>query len=1117
MAPLRWVCGAVPHPSEIPTQLGAYTLIEPLGQGAQATVWLAHDSNGREYAIKVKRSGDPVMDRSFLREFESMRLLRVPGVVMVHDAGIEGDLLWFAMDRVQGRPFHEALLEEPYLPDRVDRTVALGCELLYTLARLHEAGFVHRDIKPPNVLVDQTGGVHLLDFGIGQYFDRTGNLAREEAIVGTLPFMAPEQLGNVPTDEKADLFAVGLMLYESISGPREPPPHPLGWVTRICLERLPSLATQARAVPLALSHLIDQLLAVDPADRPSARQAARMMDRIAAGKGTAEQPQPAFIDPGRWWKKLESCLEPDGVHVQILEGESGSGRARIAEQLHRSALLDHVWTLHLHCRTDEVGGPLIELLGRLSTAFDEEGLSELLGDDGAILRAQWPQLALPVHKDGSERPTTVEAGDVTGAIVRVLGRLSERLPLLLIIHGLERVDPLTAQWIVAISSTAGDRLGLLLIVDPRWHGRHSRHITRKLQRRQSVTRVTVPRLSARLARRIATSLCPEAPPPPLQGGLSPTLAVEAGLKALARWRGDPWHEVQPTWWPLAVRATPVPTSVYRALVGQSATPPLVRQSPSGFTLQTQSAMRSARARLSNLPRSAQLIAERWAKTMPTGTGAQDLAALWLLAGYPDRSRACAALAAIECVRLGQFVEARRWILLHDAHPESNIRPSSFAFVQARAEVALRTETTQNPALIDAALEVAATPAQECQVDRLRTEAAIRQGQTRSALVGALALASRASVSHPATAARARLQSARCRLSLGQLTEAVKELQRAEEMAAQANDPILEVQLTDWRAELALASNDHMWCQAQCQRTLRLAAETGYTLGTGLAAHRLGKLLRQLGRRRRAERLARAARDAFGRIGDMALASATDLSLTTLMVERGELVFAGALLDQTIRQIRVLRLDALLPTAMRVALQLATSRIDVNAARMALDTLHNLPHSDPESSAAEVRWWRTRGEADRAIAVVGPESGYAGVLWRTERARAMLAAGDHDACATEAAEVRADAEAAGYGELTAHASLLLGATGHLDPTSWRDELARATTSLSVEVTLGALELEARRLESNGDPRARTYWQTLRVRALELGYRPGVEEADGWLLRSDPDPLSSPPNTHEPPAR
>ncbi|MBT3223024.1 MAG: serine/threonine protein kinase, partial [Proteobacteria bacterium] len=220
-------------------KIGPYTLIEKLGAGASATVYLARDEEDRSWAVKVRRRGVRSMDRRFLREFETMRLLRVPGVVRVHEAGIDDDLLWFSMDLVWGREFLEVIHEEKFITERVPRAIELGTQLFEILTRLHDSGFIHRDVKPSNVLVDKGGQVQVLDFGIGMYFsDHADTLSRSGEILGTIPYMAPEQIANLPFDHRIDLFAAGLMMHEAIDGYRPKPSTQVAWIPRICMDRL---------------------------------------------------------------------------------------------------------------------------------------------------------------------------------------------------------------------------------------------------------------------------------------------------------------------------------------------------------------------------------------------------------------------------------------------------------------------------------------------------------------------------------------------------------------------------------------------------------------------------------------------------------------------------------------------------------------------------------------------------------------------------------------------------------------------------------------------------------------------------------------------------------------
>jgi len=224
-----------------------------------------------------------------------------------------------------------------------------------------------------------------------------------------------------------------------------------------------------------------------------------------------------------------------------------------------------------------------------------------------------------------------------------------------------------------------------------------------------------------------------------------------------------------------------------------------------------------------------------------------------------------------------------------------------------------------------------------------------------------------------------------------------------------------------------------------------------------------------------------------------------LALATRQAERGELLGARHLLDQAIRRIRSLHLDHFLPTAMRLTLQLATARLDQSEATMALNALADLPATDSETPSVVARWWRIRGDFDRAIEVQGPsQDTYGRVAWRLERARSALASGDRKTARTEALEADKQARARGLAELANYAGLLLGLVDGVSTRTWNDLIRKGTSSVWTEVYLAALELDARRNSGSGDAdSARRKWHALRARAAELGYQPAVQEADGWL--------------------
>ncbi|HHO52908.1 MAG TPA: serine/threonine-protein kinase PknK, partial [Deltaproteobacteria bacterium] len=870
------------------TQLGPYSLSQVLGSGASAAVYVAHDGSGRPHAIKVRRRGDPDMDRRFLREFESMRLLRVPGVVPVHEAGIEDDLLWFSMDRVFGRSFHDALQREARLEVRVERTVHLAIQLCTVLASLHDAGFVHRDVKPSNVLVDAKGSVHVLDFGIGRYFGDNDTLSSTGEVLGTVPFMAPEQLAGLPSDEKLDLFATGLMLHEALAGKRERPLTTLGWIPKICLERLPPLASLFREVPRGLSHLIEQMTAVDPDDRPTAREAARELQRLASGAPSPAWPEPPFVDPGPWWTPIEGCIgHTEHAPVWILEAPTGAGRSRIAEQLQRIALLQGAWTLHLRCRIDRIGGAMLELLEALVARLDDVSLAKVVGDAGPALRQLWPHLPLPLSE---EVPDQLSANRIVDAIVGLVGRAAAQRPLLLILHDLERIDMLTERAIPRLAESAGEDFGMLLLHESRWATEASRRVVGSLQRRGAGI-LTLPRYPVEVINALAEAICPHAPPT-FERPTSPRAAVETAYRALAAWRGETFRPPEDTVWPLTVRDGPIPSAVFQSCVGSEAAASIwVRASDHGVELAGRTARQLALPRLGSLKRTAAALASAWEQVLGFrgSTPSGDLATLWLLAGQAEHAWFPAAQEAIRANAFDLFSTARQWLLLLDAlEPPPAPDPSLvFQLAYVRARVGVYTDPISvHRSLAEHAESQVVTRAHRSQARLLRAEIALRQGTPRPALVKALRVASMTEAG-PELQLRALVLAVSCRLALQQLDEAELDLQRADPLLRASSDPLDAIRLGDVRADMAFVKDDLLWCRALCQENIRAASQLRYVRGVALSAHRLGRVMRMLGRRREAEHQIRSAREAFSAAGDLVLDAETALALVALLAERGD--------------------------------------------------------------------------------------------------------------------------------------------------------------------------------------------------------------------------------------
>src|SRR5262245_39126684 len=226
MARSRRSQGAV---MQLGTHIGAYEVIAKLGEGGMGEVYRARDTRlGREVALKVLPAtfvDDPGRLARFEREARAVAALSHPNILAIHDFGRHNGVVYAIFELLEGTTLRERLKTGP-LPPR--KAAAIAAQIARGLDAAHSRGIVHRDIKPENLLITGAGLVKILDFGIARGEDpvgtgetRTVNLATVPGqAIGTVSYMAPEQLRGELITAASDLFAVGVVLHEMISGRR---------------------------------------------------------------------------------------------------------------------------------------------------------------------------------------------------------------------------------------------------------------------------------------------------------------------------------------------------------------------------------------------------------------------------------------------------------------------------------------------------------------------------------------------------------------------------------------------------------------------------------------------------------------------------------------------------------------------------------------------------------------------------------------------------------------------------------------------------------------------------------------------------------------------------------
>jgi serine/threonine protein kinase len=274
---------------------GRYRLDRVLGRGGMAAVWRAHDEVlGRLVAAKLVQVGgdDPSAAVRFAREARTAAALAHPNIVTVFDAGIGSDGIAFLVMELLPGPTLSALLGERG-PLPLDEGVAYAAQAAAALAAAHEAGVVHRDIKPGNLMLDAAGQVRVLDFGVARLLEAGGTtLTGTGTVLGTAAYLSPEQAAGRPADARTDIYALGCVLMALLTGtPPFAADHPMGVVTQHLSAEPPRLDERRPDVPPALAVVVAATLAKNPDDRPQTAAAvhAALLD-IAHGRPGEQRP-----------------------------------------------------------------------------------------------------------------------------------------------------------------------------------------------------------------------------------------------------------------------------------------------------------------------------------------------------------------------------------------------------------------------------------------------------------------------------------------------------------------------------------------------------------------------------------------------------------------------------------------------------------------------------------------------------------------------------------------------------------------------------------------------------------------------------------------------------------
>jgi eukaryotic-like serine/threonine-protein kinase len=322
-------------------RFGAHEIVAFIGAGGMGEVWRARDTRlDREVALKVlppARLNDEMAHKRLVREAQLASKLNHPHVCTIYEVGEAEGRTFVAMELVEGRSLNGLVSDEALAAGQVLR---LGQQMADALAHAHEHGVVHRDFKSANVVITPEGRAKVLDFGLAKRLaggDATeattasyGTLTAPGAVAGTLAYMAPEQLQGKAADARSDIWALGVVLYEMVSG-RRPFQGPTSFALSSAILNEPPPALPGR-VPDGLRGVVERCLAKDPAQRyQRAAEVRAALEALASGAAVAPGPGPRRRSPRWLW--LGAAVAVTVAAAVLLGRDVGGLRRRLARGL----------------------------------------------------------------------------------------------------------------------------------------------------------------------------------------------------------------------------------------------------------------------------------------------------------------------------------------------------------------------------------------------------------------------------------------------------------------------------------------------------------------------------------------------------------------------------------------------------------------------------------------------------------------------------------------------------------------------------------------------------------------------------------------------------------------
>jgi tetratricopeptide (TPR) repeat protein/tRNA A-37 threonylcarbamoyl transferase component Bud32 len=476
-------------------KLGHYHLLASIGEGGMGEVYKALDARlQREVAVKIL-APRLVREREnierFLREARAAAKLVHPNVITVHDVGEEDGIYYIVMEFLEGESLREMLKKRTQLD--VDRAIDVAVQACQALEAAHTQGILHRDIKSDNLMMLPDGNIKVLDFGIARMVTSPA-LTKTGDILGTVEYMAPEQILGEEMDQRSDIYSVGVVLYEMLTGELPFTGSSPANIVYQQLEESPTPPSYLNSsIPLSVEKIVFKTLSKDPDERfPSAaelRQALQLfLKRSKLAKQTGDE---VMIEEGEEWfeekerhrdfharlvgreREMEILRKHVGQLGQgcgrtlFMSGEAGIGKTRLVDEIEKYAHRKGILTLKGHCLYREGLEPLTPFIEAVNDFFQlkKSDSSTRRGRVKDFIRQEAPELmalsqrfltTIDFHEDPAklEETTQNEGTNKTRlfeVLLQVLRLISEKGPLLLVLEDIHWADSATLQLLHYVS------------------------------------------------------------------------------------------------------------------------------------------------------------------------------------------------------------------------------------------------------------------------------------------------------------------------------------------------------------------------------------------------------------------------------------------------------------------------------------------------------------------------------------------------------------------------------------------------------------------------------------------------------------------------------------------